>query len=155
MSSKFSKKDLGEAAFILGIRIYRDRTKRLIGLTQTKYIERVLQRFNIENSNRGLLPFRHGIHLSHEMCPRIQEERECMSRVPYASMIRSLTYEMLCTRHDIAYEVSVTSRYQSNLGEQHGVAVKNILTDLRRTKDLIIIYGGGELKVEGYTDSDF
>ena len=43
-----------------------------------------------------------------------------------------------------------------NLGEEHWIIVKNILKYLRRTKDLFLIFGGGsELKVEGYTDSDF
>ena len=65
-------------------------------------------------------------------------------------------YAMLCTRPDIALVVNVTSRYQTNPGEKYWIAVKNILKYLRRTKDLILIFGGGsELKVEGYTDSDF
>ena len=52
--------------------------------------------------------------------------------------------------------MSVTSRYQSNPDEEHWIAVKNILKYLRRTKDLFLIFGGGsELRVEGYTDSDF
>lgn len=110
-------KDLGEASYILGIRIYRDKTKRLIELSQTKYIERVLKRFNTEDSKRGLLPFRHGIHLSRDMCPKTQEERDRMSRIPYASAIGSLMYVMLCTRLDITHTVSVTSRYQSNPSE--------------------------------------
>ena len=37
----FAMKDLGEAAFILGIKIYRDRSKRLIGLSQSAYIDKV------------------------------------------------------------------------------------------------------------------
>ena len=40
----FSKKDLGEATYILGIKIYRDRSKRLIGLSQYTYIDKVLKR---------------------------------------------------------------------------------------------------------------
>ena len=38
----FSMKDLGEAAYILGIKIYRDRSKRLIGLSQSTYIDKIL-----------------------------------------------------------------------------------------------------------------
>jgi hypothetical protein len=34
LRKSFSMKDLGEAAYILGIKIYRDRSKRLIGLIQ-------------------------------------------------------------------------------------------------------------------------
>ena len=33
LSSQFSMKDLGEASYILGMRIYRDRSKRLLGLS--------------------------------------------------------------------------------------------------------------------------
>ncbi len=58
-------------------------------------------------------------------------------------------------RPDIAYAVSVTSRFQSNLGLEHWIAIKNILKYLRRTKDLFLIYVGGNLQLDGYTDSDF
>ena len=57
-------KDLGEAAYILGIKIYRDRSKRLIGLSQDTYIDKVLKRFNMEEANKAYLPILHGIHLS-------------------------------------------------------------------------------------------
>ena len=46
-------KDLGEAAYILGIKIYRDRSKRLIGLSQDTYIDKVLKRFNMEEAKKG------------------------------------------------------------------------------------------------------
>ncbi|XP_057788404.1 secreted RxLR effector protein 161-like [Salvia miltiorrhiza] len=78
-----------------------------------------------------------------------------MTRVPYASAIGSIMYAMLCTRPDVAHALSVTSRYQSNPGEEHWKVVKSILKYLRRTKDLFLIYGGGELKLEGFTDSSF
>nr|GEX04222.1 retrovirus-related Pol polyprotein from transposon TNT 1-94 [Tanacetum cinerariifolium] len=48
----FVMKDLGEAAYILGIKIYRDRSRRLIGLCQSAYIEKILKRFHMENSKR-------------------------------------------------------------------------------------------------------
>ena len=41
LKKSFSMKDLGEAAYILGIRIYRDRSKRLIGLSQDTYIDKI------------------------------------------------------------------------------------------------------------------
>ena len=64
-------------------------------------------------------------------------------------------YAMLCTRPDIAYAVSVTSRFQPNPGLEHWVAVKAILKYLRRTKDLVLIYGRGDLQLMGFTDSEF
>jgi len=62
LNNSFSMKDLGKAAFILGIKIYRDRSKRLIGLSQDMYIDKVLKWFNMEQSKRGFLPMSHGMH---------------------------------------------------------------------------------------------
>ncbi|GKA64503.1 retrotransposon protein, putative, ty1-copia subclass [Tanacetum coccineum] len=49
----FAMKDLGEAAYILGIKIYRDRSQQLIGLCQSAYIEKILKQYHMENSKRG------------------------------------------------------------------------------------------------------
>ena len=155
LSTEFSMKDLGEATYILGIRIFRDRVKRMIGLSQALYLEKVLKRFGMEDSKKGFLPVRHGVHLSKSMCPQSEEDRKEMIGIPYASAVGSLMYAMLCTRPDIAYAVSIVSRFQANPGREHWQTVKSILKYLRRTKDMILVYGNGELKVDGYTDSDF
>ena len=78
-----------------------------------------------------------------------------MRHVPYASVIRSLMYAMLCTRLDIYYVVRVVSRFQSNPGPYHWIMVKHILKYLRRTRDYMLVYSGDDLKIHGYTDSDF
>ena len=48
LSKKFSMKDLGEASFILEIKVYRDRPNRMLGLSQKMYIEKVLKRFSMK-----------------------------------------------------------------------------------------------------------
>ncbi|KAK8705029.1 hypothetical protein V6N13_048640 [Hibiscus sabdariffa] len=79
-----------------------------------------------------------------------------MSQIPYASAIGSIMYAMICTRPDLSYALSMTSRYQANPGEGHWTAVKNILKYLRRTKDVFLVYGGEEeLRIKGYTDASF
>ena len=79
-----------------------------------------------------------------------------MSKVPYASTIGSIMYAIISTRPDVSYALSVTSRYQSDPGESHWTAMKNILKYLRRTKDVFLVYGGEEeLVVTGYTDASF
>ena len=149
-------KDLGEASYILSIKVYRDRSKRMIRLSQRMYIEEVLKRFSMENSKRRLLPLRHGIHLSKKMCPDTPEEIQCMSKIPYTSVIGSLMYIMLCTWPDTALTMSVTSRYQMNPDEEHWIAMKNIFKYLRRTMNLFLIFNGGsKLKVKGYINLDF
>ncbi|KAL0416319.1 UNVERIFIED_CONTAM: hypothetical protein Slati_3463800 [Sesamum latifolium] len=64
LSAQFSMKNIGEASYILGIKIYRDRSRRMLGLTQSSYIEKVFKRFKMEHSKRGLLPMKHGVKLS-------------------------------------------------------------------------------------------
>ncbi|KAJ9547882.1 hypothetical protein OSB04_020425 [Centaurea solstitialis] len=157
LSKCFQMKDLGEAAYILGIKIYRNRSKRLIGLSQSTYIDKVLKRFRMDESKKGFIPMQHGIVLSKTQCPVSSEDQDRMKSVPYASAIGSIMYAMLCTRPDVAYSVSVTSRYQQNPGEPHWVAVKNILKYLRRTKEMFLVFGGSEdeISVTGYSDASF
>ncbi|KAM1193139.1 hypothetical protein ACFXTH_013411 [Malus domestica] len=137
LSKTFHMKDLGDASYVLRIKLYRDRSRKLIGLSQSMYIDKVLSRFEMEQSKKGFLPVRHGNHLSKSMEPKTPEEIGHMSRIPYASAIGSLMYAMICTRPDIAYAVSITSRYQSNPGLEHWAAVKTVLKYLRRTKDIL------------------
>ena len=112
-------KDLGESAYILGIKIYRDRSNSLIGLSQSTYIDKVLDRFSIQDSKRGFLSMSYGISLSKTQCPMTQDERDRISKIPYTSAIRSIMYAMLCTRPDVSYALSITSRYQSDPGKSH------------------------------------
>jgi hypothetical protein len=98
LRKSFSMKDLGEVAYILGIKIYRDRSKRLIGLGQDAYIDKILNRFNMQDSNKGFLPMSHGITLSKKQCPTDPDEQERMRAIPYASAIGSIMYDMHAPR---------------------------------------------------------
>ena len=68
LSSQFFMKDLGEASFILGMKIYRDRSKRLLGLSQSTYIDTVLKLFSMENFKKGYLPIAFEVTLSKKDC---------------------------------------------------------------------------------------
>jgi hypothetical protein len=57
-------KDLGEANYILEIKLLRDCRNRMIGLSQAAYIDKVLAMFNMFDSKKWLLPFRHGLPLT-------------------------------------------------------------------------------------------
>ena len=98
----------------------------------------------MQDSKKGFLPMSHGITLSKTQCPETPDELERMRAIPYASAIGSIMYAMLCTRPDVSYALSVTSRYQSNYGEAHWTVVKNILKYFRRTKEAFLVFGGEE-----------
>jgi hypothetical protein len=90
LGKSFTMKDLGEAAYILGINIYRDRSKRLIGLNQFIYIDKVLKRFNMQDSKKDFLPMSHGVSLCKSQYRSTLDEQEKMSAIPYALAIGSI-----------------------------------------------------------------
>ncbi|GJY52329.1 retrotransposon protein, putative, ty1-copia subclass [Tanacetum coccineum] len=133
-----------EAAFILGIKIYRDRSKRLIRLSQNAYMDKILKRYKMDNSKRGHIPMQERLDLNKSQGAQTPKELNRMKNVPYASAVGSIMYAVRCTRPDVAFAQNITSWFQQNPGELHWTAVKNILKYLRNTKDMFL----GESMVE-------
>lgn len=104
-------------------------------MSQRKYIERVLEIFNMKHVWPVSTPFVVHIMLIKNMSTKTREERVKMDNVPYSSVIGSLIYAMVCTRYDIAYVVSVVSRFLDNLRKDHWEAVKWILRYLSQGLD--------------------
>ncbi|KAA0067546.1 gag/pol protein [Cucumis melo var. makuwa] len=115
----------------------------------------MLVRYSMQNSKKDLLPFRHGVHLSKEQCPKTPQKVEDMRCIPYASTVGSLMYVILYTRPDICYTVGIVSKYQSNPGLDHWTAVKIIIKYPRRMRDYMLVYRAKDLILTGYTNSDF
>jgi hypothetical protein len=134
--------------------ITHDRKNKKLWLSQEKYIERVLERFNMKGAKPVSSPLGNHFKLSKRACPTTQEEKDKMANVPYASAVGSLMYAMVCTRPDIAQAVGVVSRYLSNPGRDHWEAVKWILKYLRGSSKLCLCYGGSKPILEGFTDAD-
>nr|GEX64676.1 hypothetical protein [Tanacetum cinerariifolium] len=107
-------KDLGEAAYILGIKIYRDRSKQLIILCQSAYIEKILKRYCMENSKRGSIPMQEKLKLRKLQGASTPAEMMRMQNVLYASAVGSVMYVVRCTRPDVAFAQNITSRFQQN-----------------------------------------
>ena len=156
LSNKFEMKDLGEASFVLGIEIHRDRSRGILGLSQRNYIEKILKRFGMQDCKPGDTPVAKGDKLSLDQCPKNDFESKEMQEVPYASVVGSLMYAQVCTRPDIAYIVGVLGRYLSNPGMDHWKAVKWVMRYLQRTKHYMLTYRrSSQIEIIGYSDSDY
>ena len=70
LSNQFDMKDLGKANYILGIKLWLDRKNRMLGLFQTAYVDKIMSKFSMQDSKKGLLPTRHGVPLSKDHCPK-------------------------------------------------------------------------------------
>ena len=89
--------DLGDANHILGMCIVWDRDKKLLYLSQIKYIEKVLKHFNMERGKALSTPLPPYVKLCLNDCSRSNAEQDEMAKVPYSSTIGSLMYAMICT----------------------------------------------------------
>ena len=103
------------------------------------------------------VPILVGVRLSTEQCLKTQEEEEYMSHSPYASVIGSVMYAMVCTRPNIAHVVGVLSRYMSIPRKEHSTILKRVFRYLCGTIDHAICYQvrvGPEkvLDVHGFVD---
>ncbi|KAJ4724427.1 Retrovirus-related Pol polyprotein from transposon TNT 1-94 [Melia azedarach] len=156
LSVEFEMKDLGAARKILGMEIYRDRSKKKLFLSQKGYIQKILSRFGMSTAKPIDTPSAANAHLSVAFAPKSVEEKEYMSRVPYTSAVGSLMYAMVCTRPDLAQSVSVVSRFMGEPGKEHWQAVKRIFRYLKGTFDVGLIYRGDtQCLVTGFSDSDY
>ncbi|KAH9714963.1 Integrase catalytic domain-containing protein [Citrus sinensis] len=156
LSCSFDMKDLGEAHYVLGIEILRDRSRGILGLSQKTYIDRVLKRFNLQSCAPGKAPISKGDKISKSQCPDNDVDKARMQTVPYASVVGSLMYAQVCTRPDIAFPMGVLGRYLSNPGFEHWKAAKKVLRYLQATKDFVLTYQRSDyLNIVGYSDADF
>ena len=61
-------KDMGEASYVLGVNIVRDRAKRLLSLSQETYIKRMLERYHMQDSKLMDTHVDKSLSLSRDMC---------------------------------------------------------------------------------------
>ena len=134
LSKHFEMKDLGDASFVLGIKIHRDRSRGIMRLSQRNYIDKVLKRFGMQNSKPGDTPIAKGDKFNLSQYPKTNIEIKKMQKIPYSSAIRSLK---VCTRPDIAFIIGMLSRYLSYSSMDYWKAAKRVMRYLQRTKEYI------------------
>ncbi|RVW49594.1 Retrovirus-related Pol polyprotein from transposon TNT 1-94 [Vitis vinifera] len=84
-------------------------TNGKLWLSQESYIKKVLDKFNIGKTKPVSSPLGSHLKLSSKHSPSSEKEKEEMRKMPYASVVGSLMYVMICTRPDIAHVVGVVA----------------------------------------------
>ena len=85
----------------------------------------------MEQSKKEFLPILQGIKLSKTQNQTIEEDRKRMKVIPYASVIGSIKYAMLCNRPIVYLSMILAREYNSDLGVDHWTTVKIILSGIR------------------------
>ena len=149
---RFEMTDMGEVTRILGMEVKRDYDQGTLAITQTDYVENLLERFEMQNANVAHTPG-YGQELSSE-----QPEDKLLGAQGiklYQSITGSLLYLAQCTRYDLCYAVNQLTRACNRPVEVHMTAAKHVLRYLRGTPDLPITYRKGQLRLVSYTDASF
>jgi len=153
LTREFKMVDLGDLKLFLGMQITRNRPQRTLLIDQERYVQKVLERCQMESCNGCIIPMDTKLSLSkpdQEKVAGIQE---------YQSLVGSIMYAMLGTRPDLAYAISTLSKFNSCPAEEHHAAAKRVLRYLQKTKDHGLLFKGledpGFPEVIGYTDSDW
>ena len=123
-----------------------------LAITQTDYVDNLLERFEMQNTNVAHTPG-YGQELSSE-----QPEDKLLGAQGiklYQSITGSLLYLAQCTRYDLCYAVNQLTRACNRPAEVHMTAAKHVLRYLRGTPDLPITYRKGRLRLVSYTDASF
>ena len=158
LSGEFEMKDLGAAKKILGMKIRKDREASKLLLSQKSYIEKVLERFGMQQSKLVSTPLAAHFKISTDLLPQSKEEKEHMSHVPYASAVGNMMYAMVCTRPYISQAISVVSRYMANPSKDHWQVVRWIVRYLRGIADVGLVYdmaSTNSRSVVGFVNSDY
>lgn len=147
LRNRFQMTDLGRCSYYLGMSVHRDHQNRTLYLSQEAYIDKVAHQFGISNGAPVSTP------IEASPLPENSPEYRCPpdQRTTYQRLVGSLMYIMLGTRGDVAYAVSMASRYLANPGPQHIRLARRILQYLNGTKGLRLTYKGHPQMLKGFT----
>lgn len=156
--SKYKMKDLGNAQWILGMKISRDRKNKVLSLDQSIYVNKVLEKFGMQHCKPVSTP-----EATSKLAVNINKANE-LKDVPYDSAVGSLLYATLGTRPDITHAVNEVSKHIKSPNQEHWVAVKRILRYLKGTANKCLVFNASgiqsncnniNLDVKVYCDADW
>jgi hypothetical protein len=150
ISKEFSMKDLKELVWILGMAIKRDREQRVMEISQTAYIDMVLDKFGMADCKPVLTPMGGTLTKTND--------KESKPDSEYMKLVGSLLYAALVTRPDIAFAVQSLGKHLQRSNEEHWIAAKRVLRYLKGTREVGLKYQGnstGSFTLVGYADADY
>jgi len=151
LQKKYKMCDLGAAKRFLGIEI--DRTEDGgFSICQRGYINTIIRQFGLMDAKPAKSSLDPQTDLANTCC-----EDKLVNRKEYLSMVRSLMYTALGSRPDIAFSVTVLSRYNVQPLEMHVTTAKRVLRYLKTMAGFRIHYRRlpNPITIIGYTDSDW
>jgi hypothetical protein len=134
---KFKVTDLGELDFLLGIKITRNKEKKLLSLSQEKYINEIIERFHMNDCHPTTTPQVRG-------APEKDAQSTKKCSFPYQQLVGCLQYLVSATRPDIANAVRELSKHLHDYNDTHCKLAKRVIRYLKSTKTMGLVYDGSK-----------
>jgi hypothetical protein len=132
--------------YFLGIEV--NQNEKGIFISQSKYANEILKRFNIMNCKEAPTPIVTGLKLSKD------DKGSKVDSTLYKQLVGSIMY-LTSTRPEIMFVVSLISRFMESPKVSHWQTGKIILKYVSGTRNYGILYSrSSDFKLIGYTDSD-
>lgn len=157
LQTEYKMNEITDVDYFLKIKIKRDRLNRKIFLNQTNYIEDIFNKFandKMKSENRistSIIPL-DSFKLLYQSLDSIKTAH------PYRELVGSIMYLMTCTRPDIAFTISLLSRFQSRPNDYHYSTLLKLLSYLKSTSNLELEIGNSDgrfMQLVGYSDADW
>ena len=150
LALKFKTTDLGPTAHYLGMEVSRD--DDTITVTQTVYIDQLLETHQMSNCNPVSTPMVEGLCLAPANDDFIPNPKDVSAYKRFTGSVQWLACQ---TRPDILQTVSKLSHHNMKPTDQCWSAVSHLLRYLKGTRTRGIHYGNGDLTLFGYSDSSW
>ena len=140
LAAQFSIHNQGPIKLMLGIKIKCNYSTQSISLLQPRYLQSILDKFNMSDCNPMSMPMEENIKLSVCMCLTDPEGRAAMAKDLYHELIRKLIYLAVATHPNISYAISVLCQFVENPGPEHWGTAKHVLHYLKGSIGLKLVY---------------
>ena len=139
---KYRCKDAGVCFSLLGMRIERDRTKRILRIDQTVYVCALLAQFGMSECKPAPTPAQAGVILS--TADTASPLLEYADRKQYESAIGTILYAAMSTVPEVAFAVNQLARFLAAPREVHWHALKRVIRYMQSAKDIALVFDCSE-----------
>jgi hypothetical protein len=156
LRERFEISDLGELTWLLGLKIERDRHARTIRLSRGAYVDKIVERFRLEDAKNVHTPMDTGAVLTKDQSDSpTGTQLEISKDIPYQRAIGSLVYAATSTWPNTTFSVSILSQFMRNPARIYLEAVKQLFHYFEATRDMKLTLGTTDAGLEVNVDADW
>ena len=152
LAKRFDVEDLGELHYVLGMCVKRNRGLRTLSISQTKYLEGILKKFNVDKCKPVSTPLEAGRKFE-----SLSEDDKPVDAKLFQMAIGCLTYAATISRPDLAAAVGVLSKFMAKPGKEHWQGIKRILRYVQGNLNYGLVFSteGIDHTLTGYSDANW